>query len=44
MRWLIMGDVKPDAAAAEWQARHGGIRLAAGSIVWPQTVRLRQGS
>jgi hypothetical protein len=42
LRCFSMGDVKPAAAAAEWQARHGGIRLAAGSIVWPQTVRLRQ--
>ena len=44
LRCFGMGDVKPDAAAAEWQARHGGIRLAAGSLVWPQTIRLAQAS
>ena len=42
LRCFGMGDLSPDAAAAEWQARHGGIRLAAGSIVWPQTERLPQ--
>jgi len=31
-----MGDLTPDAAAAEWQAAFGGKRLAAGSIVSPQ--------
>ncbi len=28
-----LGDMMPEAAAAEWQAAHGGQRLAAGSIV-----------
>jgi len=28
--------VTPDEAAAEWQAAHGGRRIAAGSIVTPQ--------
>ena len=44
LRCFGMGDVKPGAAAAEWQERHGGIQLAAGSIVWPQTARLPQAS
>jgi hypothetical protein len=42
LRCFSLGDLTPDAAAAEWQARYGGIRLAAGSIVWPQTDRLPQ--
>jgi hypothetical protein len=44
LRCFSMSDVAPDAAADEWRARHGGIRLAAGSIVWPQTARLPQAS
>jgi hypothetical protein len=39
-----MGDLTPAAAAGEWQAKHGGIRLAAGSIVSPQIIRLPQAS
>ena len=35
IRCFGMGDVAPNAAAAEWQAFTGGRRLAAGSIVWP---------
>ena len=44
LRCFSMGDLAPQAAAAEWQVRHGGIRLAAGSIVWPQITRLPQAS
>lgn len=44
LRCFSMGDLTPNAAAAEWQAGHGGVRLAAGSIVWPQTARLPQAS
>jgi hypothetical protein len=44
LRCFSMGDLAPEAAAAEWQVRHGGIRLAAGSIVWPQSTRLPQAS
>ena len=33
LRCFGMGDINPDAAAAEWQAIHGGRRIAAGSIV-----------
>jgi hypothetical protein len=44
LRCFSMGDLAPEAAAAEWQARYGGTRLAAGSIVWPQTIRLAQAS
>jgi hypothetical protein len=35
IRCFGMGDMAPDAAAAEWQAAHGGTRVAAGSIVTP---------
>jgi hypothetical protein len=33
VRYFRLGDMSPDAAAAEWQAAHGGRRVAAGSIV-----------
>ena len=33
LRCFSMGDITPDVAAAEWQAMHGGRRIAAGSIV-----------
>ena len=33
IRCFAMGDMTPDAAAAEWQEAHGGHRVAAGSIV-----------
>ena len=36
IRCFGMGDVPPDAAAAEWREMHGGRRIAAGSIVTPQ--------
>jgi hypothetical protein len=36
LRYFGMGDLSPDAAAAEWQASYGGRRLAPGSIVTPQ--------
>jgi hypothetical protein len=36
VRCFGMGDLTPDAAAAEWQAAFGGNRPAAGSIVSPQ--------
>jgi hypothetical protein len=42
LRCFGMGDMTPEAAAAEWHLTHGGTRLAAGSIVWPQTPRLPQ--
>lgn len=42
LRCFRLGDLTSDDAAAEWQATRGGIRLAAGSIVWPQTDRLPQ--
>ena len=42
LRCFSMGDLAPEAAAAEWQAKYGGIRLAAGSIVSPQVIRLPQ--
>ncbi len=35
LRCFSMGDLAPDAAAAEWQSSYGGRRLASGSIVWP---------
>jgi hypothetical protein len=35
IRCFGMGAMTPDEAAAEWQAAHGGRRLAAGSIVTP---------
>jgi hypothetical protein len=35
LRCFGMGDLAPDAAADEWQASHGGRRLAPGSIVSP---------
>ena len=35
IRCFGMGDLAPDAAAAEWQAEHGGKRVSAGSIVVP---------
>jgi len=35
IRCFSMGDMKPDAAAAEWRTTHGGRRVAAGSIVGP---------
>ena len=35
IRCFGMGDITPDAAAAEWQVAHGGRRIAAGSIVTP---------
>ena len=42
VRCFSLGDQSPDAAAAKWQARYGGMRRAAGSIVWSQTDRLPQ--
>jgi len=33
IRCFSMGDMTPDAAAAEWQNGHGGRRVVAGSIV-----------
>jgi hypothetical protein len=39
IRCFGMGDLLPDAAAAEWQALSSGAkRIAAGSIVTPQNV------
>ena len=35
IRCFGMGDMPADAAAAEWQAAHGGRRIATGSIVTP---------
>jgi len=35
VRCFGMGDMTPEAAAAEWQVVHGGQRIAAGSIVGP---------
>jgi hypothetical protein len=35
IRCFGMGEMTPDDAAAEWQAAHGGQRIAAGSIVTP---------
>ena len=35
IRCFGMGDLPPDAAAAEWQAVSGGRRVAAGSIISP---------
>ena len=35
IRCFGMGNMTPDAAAAEWQAAHGGRRIAAESIVTP---------
>jgi len=35
LRCFGMGNLTPKAAAAEWQERHGGIRLAAGPIACP---------
>jgi hypothetical protein len=35
VRCFGMGEMMPNAAAAEWQAAHGGQRVAAGSIVAP---------
>jgi hypothetical protein len=34
IRCFGMGDIAPDAAAAEWRSSHGGRRIASGSIVW----------
>src|ERR1700733_2913227 len=40
-----LGDLAPNAAAAEWQASAGGRRLAAGSIVWASKITyLNRGS
>ena len=39
IRCFSMGDMTPAAAASEWQTLYGGIRLAAGSIVWPEIAR-----
>ena len=33
LRCFGMGDIAPDAAAAEWRSSSGGHRIAAGSIV-----------
>jgi hypothetical protein len=33
IRCFAMGNMTPDAAAAEWQSAHGGRRVATGSIV-----------
>jgi hypothetical protein len=33
IRCFGMRDITPDEAAAEWQAAHGGRRVAAGSII-----------
>jgi hypothetical protein len=33
VRCFSLGDMTPDAAAAEWQTAHGDRRVAAGSIV-----------
>jgi hypothetical protein len=35
VRCFGLGDMIPDAAAAEWRTTHGGQRVAAGSIVVP---------
>jgi len=35
IRCFGMGDMNPDDAAAEWRTKHGGRRLAAGSIITP---------
>jgi hypothetical protein len=35
IRCFGIGEMTPDDAAAEWQAAHGGRRMAAGSIVTP---------
>ena len=37
IRCFPMGDLPPDIAAAEWHAVSGGRRLAAGSIILPET-------
>ena len=39
VRCFRMGDLTPDAAAAEWRAASGGRRLAAGSILLPRHQR-----
>ena len=39
LRCFSMGNASPEVAATEWQAIHGGIRLAPGSIVWPTVSR-----
>jgi hypothetical protein len=36
LRCFRMGDVPPDAAAAEWLTASGGTRVAPGSIVEPE--------
>jgi hypothetical protein len=36
VRCFSLGDLPRDTAEAEWAAKYGGRRLAAGSIVWPQ--------
>jgi hypothetical protein len=36
IRCFAIGNMRPDAAAAEWQSAHGGRRLAAGSILTPR--------
>ena len=35
IRCFSIGDLAPNAAAAEWHSSIGGRRLASGSIVWP---------
>ena len=42
IRCFGMGDITPDAAAAEWQAAFGGRRLAAGSIVSPEILAIER--
>jgi hypothetical protein len=35
IRCFSMGNMKPEAAAREWQAMQGGKRVTAGSIITP---------
>jgi hypothetical protein len=41
VRCFSMGDITPGAAAAEWQAAHGGQRVAPGSIIGPARYFVR---
>jgi hypothetical protein len=42
IRCFAMGNMSPDAAAAEWQGVRGGCRVAAGSILTPRCRRRRR--
>ncbi len=41
IRCFGMGDISRDTAAAKWQTKHGGTRVATDSIVSPNALTFR---